>query len=182
MTQIKEIIEAENKRNGIEEMRTIRLYREGTFFRAYEWSAWLCCKHVGELKVTNKRLNGIDGTVAFVGFPITSLQKYTPADAQVSVHPDGSASFILARQSIPDEANADELKTNFGEWKSQLPVEESKKKNSPGFGGQHTAALPAPATLTEVMRRILAYPLDSRSPIDNMQFLSELKQQLSALV
>ncbi len=35
MAQIKEIIEAESQRNGIAEMRVIRLYREGAFFRAY---------------------------------------------------------------------------------------------------------------------------------------------------
>ena len=50
MAQIKEILEIENHRTN--DWTTIYLFAEGLFYRAYEWSAWLCCRYVNEFKVT----------------------------------------------------------------------------------------------------------------------------------
>lgn len=60
---------------------TIHLYKEGTFYRAYEWSAWLCVNYVKhDMKVTHKKTKtSLDFT--FVGFPVTSLEKYVPENA-----------------------------------------------------------------------------------------------------
>lgn len=41
MAQLKEILEIEKSRKGIEDSLKIYLFQEGTFYRAYEWSAWL---------------------------------------------------------------------------------------------------------------------------------------------
>ena len=50
MAQIKERLEIENHRTN--DWTTIYLFAEGLFYRAYEWSAWLCCRYVNEFKVT----------------------------------------------------------------------------------------------------------------------------------
>ena len=42
MSQLKEILATERERNSLEQCAVIHLFREGTFYRAYEWSAWLC--------------------------------------------------------------------------------------------------------------------------------------------
>ena len=41
MAGIKEILEFESERNDRERQRVIHLFQEGSFYRAYEWSAWL---------------------------------------------------------------------------------------------------------------------------------------------
>ena len=41
MSQLKEILEKERERSTMEQCSVIHLFREGTFYRAYEWSAWL---------------------------------------------------------------------------------------------------------------------------------------------
>lgn len=41
MATLSEIMTQEKKRLKEEDMRVINLYQEGTFLRAYEWSAWL---------------------------------------------------------------------------------------------------------------------------------------------
>ena len=40
MSQLKEILEKEKDRSSLEQCTAINLFREGTFYRAYEWSAW----------------------------------------------------------------------------------------------------------------------------------------------
>lgn len=46
MAQIGDILEKERKRETDCDGRVIHLFQEGSFYRAYERSAWLCVKHV----------------------------------------------------------------------------------------------------------------------------------------
>ena len=41
MAQLTEILTREKQRTTEESLRVIYLYQEGSFLRAYEWSAWL---------------------------------------------------------------------------------------------------------------------------------------------
>lgn len=54
MAQLKEILEIERNRMFNGPYSTIYLFQEGTFFRAYEWSAWLCCRYVNQFKATRR--------------------------------------------------------------------------------------------------------------------------------
>ena len=54
MSQLKEILEKEKDRGSMGQCGVIHLFREGTFYRAYEWSAWLCVRYFAELKVTHR--------------------------------------------------------------------------------------------------------------------------------
>lgn len=44
MSKLSEIAEIEHLRNEPNERIQLHLFQEGSFYRAYEWSAWLCCK------------------------------------------------------------------------------------------------------------------------------------------
>ena len=46
----------EKQRPDMAACRIIHLYTEGTFFHAYEWSAWLCHKHISQFRVTHRHL------------------------------------------------------------------------------------------------------------------------------
>jgi len=63
MSQLKEILEKEKDRSSLEQCAAINLFREGTFYRAYEWSAWLCLRYFTELKVTHRILKGGEGSL-----------------------------------------------------------------------------------------------------------------------
>lgn len=51
MAQLSEIIERETNRK---EWRTIFFYKEGAILRAYEWSAWLWCRHINDFNPINR--------------------------------------------------------------------------------------------------------------------------------
>ena len=83
MSQLKEILEREKERGFLEQCGKMHLFREGTFYRAYEWSAWLCCRYINEFKPTKRELKSEVGeTIVYVGFPITSLSRYVPENAK----------------------------------------------------------------------------------------------------
>ena len=49
MAQLKDIVEIEKLRDDISKCRSAYLYRDGTFLRAYEWSAWLFVKYLRKI-------------------------------------------------------------------------------------------------------------------------------------
>ncbi len=74
MQSIPEIVETEKQRTNLFECRIAKLYRVGSFMRAYNWSAWLFVKYRGNLKVSNRRVKAVDESVAMVGFPPSSIE------------------------------------------------------------------------------------------------------------
>ena len=76
----KETTDRENNRVATDRGK-VHLWKEGTFLRAYEWSAWLCCRYLHDFKVTKRAFKGIDEPVAYIGFPDTFFFGYPSASA-----------------------------------------------------------------------------------------------------
>lgn len=127
MPHLKEILEKERLRDTEERFVEIHLFREGTFYRAYEWSAWLCVRYFTEMKVTHRVLKGGEDVV-FVGFPLTSLERYTPKGAEVRVDGDECVGIVLPREVFRDGVDAESLQEDFGNWKQSQPLTEASKK------------------------------------------------------
>ena len=67
---------------------------------------------------------------------------------------------------------------------SDIIQEVEREKNS-SRSGENTAinhsSQITPASMTSIMQRILAFPIESKSPLESMAFLAEVKQQLAML-
>jgi len=74
MSAIKEVSEAESLRLSSHVRNELHLYREGTFLRAYQWSAFLACRFLNDFKVNKRQFRDIETPVAYIGFPENSLQ------------------------------------------------------------------------------------------------------------
>lgn len=70
MKPIREILREERP-----ETTTIWLHREGTFYRAYQYSACLFARHIKEYKVHHKFYKNVQQEVFYLGFPAHHLQK-----------------------------------------------------------------------------------------------------------
>jgi len=64
MSLTKELIEKERQMVQARQTHDIHLHREDTFLRAYDWSAWLCCRYLHDFKVNKRQFKGIDEPVA----------------------------------------------------------------------------------------------------------------------
>ena len=56
MAKLAEILSKERERESRIHQCEIHLFQEGSFLRAYEWSAWLCCQFISQFKVTHRKL------------------------------------------------------------------------------------------------------------------------------
>lgn len=60
----------------------VYLFPEGMFYKAYEQSAYLLCKHVQAFKISSRIIKDIPEPIISIGFPMTSLEKFSQ-DCQV---------------------------------------------------------------------------------------------------
>ena len=179
MSQLKDILEREKERGFLEQCGKMHLFREGTFYRAYEWSAWLCQRYFTELKVTHRLLKG-GADIVFVGFPLTSIDRYTPEGAVVLPSGDKSIEITLPAEAFAPDVDIESLWKAFEDWKHSQPLTEaSKKKVEEEKVRSERNAHPR---LTDIMLRILAYPIEQHSPMECMAFLSDIKQQISEII
>lgn len=125
MAKISEILEIEKQRTEPATWNVIHLFKEGGFYRAYNWSAWLIVtfgyndevrsqtQDRKPLAVSRKKMKNSDVDFAFVGFPLRSLEKFLPykdsftpiSDTQIDVAvelppSDGEQSFESMQEVI----------------------------------------------------------------------------------
>ena len=168
----------EVQRADIASCAVMHLVKEGTFYRAYEWSAWLMVHYYTELKVTHRVLKSGED-FAFVGFPISSLDRYTPVDSVVRETEVG-VDILLPESAYAPEASPESLREVFENWKRSQPLTEASKKRAEEE--KRATERNAHPRLTDIMLRILAYSVEQHSPMECMAFLSETKQQISEIL
>ena len=180
MAKIKDILEIESQRETIAQCRMINLFPEGTFYRAYEWSAWLCMRYIQQFKPTKRQFKNEEVSLVFVGFPTTSLQKFTPEGAEVSIGEDKSVRIVLAETVFNADTEVKSLHEDYENWKQSVPLSESGKKEIEAekygkVGG-------SPVRLTDIMHKVLAYPIEQKSPMECMAFLAEIKKGIAEII
>jgi hypothetical protein len=175
---LKEVFAKEQSRSEMVDYRTIHLIPEGTFYRAYEWSAWLCHRYVSQFKPTHRLLKNTEDSVVFVGFPMTSLERHTPEGATVAEQEDKTVAVILPETVFGEKVTIEQLQTDFANWKKSVPLVKTKEQGTKN----QDKNVKSEASVEEVLKRILAYPIEQHSPMEAMAFLSEIKQQLSERV
>ena len=122
MAAITEILEFESSRDGLEMQRIIHLFQEGSFYRAYEWSAWLMCKFFHDFKVTHRHMKGVEQSVTLIGFPVTSLAKWVTQDIERHDVSDKHIILSLTENALIDLADEGKAAESFAEWKSNQPI------------------------------------------------------------
>lgn len=183
MAQIKQILQIESERSE-ENRNVVHLFQEGTFYRAYNWSAWLCHRFVQQFKVTHKQLKGIDESVLFVGFPVSSIERYFGTCTMHDVD-EKSKDVYLLTDIVSQDMDINIMKTDFGNWKSSIPLTISKtkvKENDAESAPEQSSSHNLPRTITAIMQQILSFPLEHKTPIECMLFVAETKQNLARLI
>ena len=182
---LEDIQKLEQARQSKDKYGVIHLLREANFWRAYDWSAWLMTSYpMGEankpLNVSAKRAK--NGYVsAWVGFPVSSLQKFVPEDKYVSFEPVSDTQIDVTIELTDDirEAEYDEIRKAVDEWKENLPLNDSKKNRREGH--EASSALPRAMRMSDILAQILAFPLESKSLIECHEFIRDLRRQVSAI-
>ena len=184
MARIKDIVEAEKQRPDMAAARIIHLYAEGTFCHAYEWSAWLWQRFVREFKVTHTLFKDIEDSVALIGCPVANLEGSVPVGAELIRQDEKTFDLVLSDSLLPDGYSPELMQQEFMAWKQSLP--EAKESNSRKKAQLGHASAPAPAASTphlmDIMKQVILFDVHRHSPLECVEFLSSIRQQLFSLL
>ncbi len=143
---------------------TIRLILSGRFYRAYGHSAWLFINCIADYKIVRKFVKILNRNVYYVGFPVDSL--FSNIGERASTKTSYGFDIQLADNELPNEED-------YETWLATVQAEEASK-------GEFVA-LPLSGTDAEreVIRRLREFQLESKTMVECVVFLSELRKLLS---
>ena len=148
-------------------------------------SAWLCVRYVNQFKATRREQKTDlteDGTTVFIGFPVTSLSKYLPEEAETVTNEDKSVTVTLPLSVFDETEDVASLTDAFNNWKSSVPLAQPKKGAASLKADLKNGLDVPPQRLSEVMLRVLAFPIEQKTPMECMNFIAEIKQQIVTLL
>lgn len=182
--------EREKERKDISDWKKIYLYREGTFLRAFNASAWLLAtfvyndefrKQVGgkqPLQVQHL-MSKTNGDYIFAGFPVASIDKYV---TMCDKRDENSDVVVLTMCDIiaPLFQTAEEYEEAYAKYLASLPPAKEKKdkpKQQQSFNSEDDGAnVMASGGLFEILRSIVAYPLEEKTPLETVDEFRRLKR------
>lgn len=189
MAKFAEIISIEQQRTDQAQWNVIHLFKEGGFYRAYEWSAWLIAaityndevrqqsKDRKPLSVTRKKIRDSEDTFAFVGFPLNSVEKFIPNRTSFQAASDSQID-ITIELAWDGDYTYDSLNEAFRKWKEEQPIQEPKTRRDESDAPSTSSHL----STFGIIADILAWPLEQKTPLENTMFISTLKQKIATLL
>lgn len=184
-------LEYEKQRSDLESWSKIILHRDGKFYHAYDQSAFLiktlvCTEAFQKARGDNSILMASryvtkNNDYALLGFPVESLSKYIPDYEDVRSMEEGDDLEISV--SLPQGETVESLQEAFGKWCGELPVKEPNKgagKNA--LKGVSQAAILNRSGLFQIVAKVMSYPVENTTPAQNMEFISQLKREVAALL
>ena len=185
-------LEFEKLRKEPESWNKIFLHKDGKFFRAYEWSAWLiktvvCTedmqKERGDQKMlTANRYVTKKGEYASVGFPLESMAKFMVCFDNFDPNTvEDYAEFTLTAFDT-ETTTYEEIEAQFEAWKQSLPEKSTATVQKPGRTVSNVDTENGRVGMFQILSQVIAYPIESKTPAENAEFIAMLKKQLSSLL
>ena len=180
----------EKERKDISDWKKIYLYREGTFLRAFNASAWLLATYVyndefrkqvgGKQPLQVQHLmSKTNGDYIFAGFPVASIDKYV---TMCDKRDENSDVVVLTMCDIiaPLFQTVEEYEEAYAKYLASLPPAKEKKdkpKQQQSFNSEDDGAnVMASGGLFEILRSIVAYPLEEKTPLETVDEFRRLKR------
>lgn len=182
----------EKLRQDAQSQNKIILHKDGKFYHVYEWSAWLlktlvCTEDFqrerGDVKMLQvNRFVTKSGEYVLAGFPLESVSKYIPEYDEIQEMEDGDLCISITLSDDMQQLTTEQLQSMFEEWKAEQPVKEGRKSNAQIHKGDKQAAALARSGVFGIIAEVLSYPVEQKSPAENIEFISQMKQRIVALL
>ena len=185
-------LEYEKLRQDADSLNKIILNKDGKWYHVYEWSAWLlktvvCTEEMQKERGDAKPLvvshcNTKTGDYVMAGFPLESVAKYIPQYEELREMEDGD---ICISITLPEELSTlspEEMAETYEEWKQAQPLKENRKSVRQVVSGDTKSAALARSGVFGIISEVLSYPVEQKTPAENIEFISQMKQRIVSLL
>lgn len=187
--KISEIYDFEENRQYNSDKYLIRFIREGNWWRAYEWSAYLAhnfpnsLDDKNRLSVTKKHYVELNKDLVVVGLQIKSFGKYLPgittSESAFTIN-DGYIDVDASEYFVGHEIKCDDCKVLLNSWKNKIELSEKKKK-----GGTEATSNDNGKNTNEIARLlndINDYQLANKTMVENTVFLNGIQERIKKIL
>lgn len=182
----------EKLRQDADSQNKIILNKDGKWYHVYDWSAWLlktvACteemqKERGDAKtLTVSRYNTKTGDYVIAGFPLESVAKYIPEYETMCEMEDGDLSISVTLPDSLSTLTPEEMQNSYNSWKEAQPIKENRKSVRQIVSGDPKPAALARSGVFGIIQEVLSYPVEQKTPTENIEFISQLKQRIVTLL
>ena len=192
MAKLADILQQERDRDTAEQWGIIHLYKTGSFYSAYEWSAWLIAvitfndevrmatKDRKPIAVTRVPMKDSDETFCRVGFPLKSIEKYIPTRLDFNSEDDKHIVITVALPQPKDgtEVTYERLSEAVAKWKEAQPLKHPKdqKDSDPQ---EDTDRQPAQGKPKRTLMSLIQDAQQKQSPSQGGLIMQIMSYQLS---
>lgn len=142
----------------------IRLVRVGGgFLRAYNRSAWKFHRFICDYKVKRMYVKSVGEEVVSLGFPEGSLHSLAEG-RQLGATELGYDLSLRPEETLDAE--------DYGKWVAALPLTNNSATDADSL------PLSCAEAEREVIRRLVRFPLERKTPLECQQFVSEMREIL----
>ena len=160
MASFERVIKFENEKpNGV-----VRLVESNGFYRAYNHSAYLFHQVIAQHKVTRKFAKNINQEIVYDGFPADKLLERIGGRSHKKT--DLGYDVELATGELPKGSD-------YEEWWATVPAEVASR------GDLNSLSTSGVELYRSICERIQIFPMETKSLIDCVSFLGELKKVLA---
>jgi len=136
---------------------SILLHKEGLFWRAYEYSAYLFVLHIKPYQVIKKFYKNIKSEIVYLGFPESALEQILQTLNNKSIEKKDNQ-IIIANYQIDNN--------KFTIWKNEIKLGQNSKK--PEFSND------------KILDKIRNFSIVNKTPIECQQFILEIQTELNS--
>lgn len=161
MSTLQEILKSEFTNTN-----KIHFYREGVFYKAYERSAYAFVTQVKPFMVKKQFVKSVNQEVVSIGFPTNSLRSYFAAD---KIQEKGNE----AEVPLDIAVNL----SDFESWREHVAITPAKEP-SVKINSKTSSTVETSENERTIAIKIKTFPIEMKTPLECMLFLSELKKML----
>ena len=156
----------------------VRLHKEGIFYIAYEQSCYAFYQYIKPFKVKNRYVKKLSKNIVSLGFPVASAKNLL-AGRKIIEERDKMLIVQLDVHELFEQEN-------FERWKSKmtisvLPSENVYKPDSSELIKPDVVSDNDTNVMHDVLTRIRQFPIENKTPMDCMIFVSELKKRCCSI-
>jgi len=152
---IKDIFSAEESN-----CNNITLYKEGIFYKAYEKSAYAFVINVKNYSPVKKFIKTISCDVVSIGFPCSVLEKIS---SNIKIIESNQNQIVIRTNEINENA--------FTEWKNSIALTVTEPKVAKEIIHNCNCG-----NFSETIEAIKNFAVESKTPMECMIFISDLKK------
>ena len=136
------------------------------------------------LKPTRRKYKDIDESCIFVGFPIKSISKYLPNIEDRMIYNDDMS--ILTIDVLDFVSNVNNFDDEYINWKNSVAIKTKNKSNNDNNNASNNLNKSSNEgryfKIIELVQEIVSFPIEHKTMIENMLFISDIKQKFLKII